>query len=176
MDYTTTETLREYARIPDEADDAYLALAITAASRAIDKATNRAFDNQLETPAERKYEAVGNRVEIDDLFTTSGLIVKVGDTVITDYQLYPLNGNPWTSIVDAQIRGVVTVTARFGWSGVPSAIEQACLLQASRILMRRDAPFGIAGSPETSELRLLAKLDPDVEVLLRPYYRWYGAF
>jgi hypothetical protein len=50
---------------------------------------------------------------------------------------------------------------------VPPTIKLATQLQASRWLKRRDAPFGIAGSPELgSELRLLAKLDPDVEVLL----------
>jgi hypothetical protein len=43
-------------------------------------------------------------------------------------------------------------------------------MQASRLLSRRDAPFGIAGSPEMgSEMRLLAKLDPDVDLLVQPY-------
>lgn len=70
----------------------------------------------------------------------------------------------------------VRVTARWGWAGVPDAIRQACLLQASRLLARRDSPFGVAGSPEVgSELRLLAKLDADVAVTLRPYRRAWGA-
>ena len=50
---------------------------------------------------------------------------------------------------------------------VPSSVKLAVLLQASRWVKRREAPFGIAGSPEMgNELRLLAKLDPDVMVLL----------
>jgi hypothetical protein len=52
----------------------------------------------------------------------------------------------------------------------PAPVKLACMLQASRLVKRRDSPFGVAGSPEFgSELRLLSKLDPDVENLLRPY-------
>jgi len=44
----------------------------------------------------------------------------------------------------------------------------ATVLQANRLLKRRHAPFGVAGSPELgSELRLLARVDPDVAVSLR---------
>jgi hypothetical protein len=71
---------------------------------------------------------------------------------------------------------VVRVTAQWGWPGVPDPIRQATLLQASRLLSRRDSPFGVAGSPEVgSELRLLARLDPDVAVAVRPYKRVWGA-
>lgn len=57
----------------------------------------------------------------------------------------------------------------------PSPIRQATLLQASRLFVRKNSPYGIAGSPDMgSELRLLAKLDPDVEVLVRPYrLQWW---
>lgn len=58
-----------------------------------------------------------------------------------------------------------TTTVQF--SPVPATVKLATEMQASRWAKRRDAPFGIAGSPEMgSELRLLPKLDPDVEVLL----------
>ena len=41
---------------------------------------------------------------------------------------------------------------------------------------RKGSPYGIAGSPDLgSELRLLAKLDADVAVLLRSFVRmWAG--
>lgn len=59
--------------------------------------------------------------------------------------------------------------------GVPPTITAACLLQASRFWKRRDAPFGIAGSPVLgNEMRLLAKLDPDVEVMLWNYVNWWS--
>jgi hypothetical protein len=70
----------------------------------------------------------------------------------------------------------VQVTATWGWTAVPATIKKATLLQASRFYKRRDAPFGVAGSPDMgSEMRLLAKVDPDVEVMLGDYRRKWGA-
>jgi hypothetical protein len=42
------------------------------------------------------------------------------------------------------------------------------LIQSSRIFVRRQSPFGIAGTPELGTVRLTSRLDPDVEALLRP--------
>jgi hypothetical protein len=107
---------------------------------------------------------------------------------ITDYVLGPRNAaadaRPWTELVvrstsDVQptdLEGGLRVTALWGWSSVPAPIEQACLLQASRLLARRDSPHGVAGSPENgSEIRLLERLDPDVAVAVRPFKRVWGA-
>jgi hypothetical protein len=64
----------------------------------------------------------------------------------------------------------VKVTALWGWTAVPVAVKQATLLQASRFFSRRHSPYGVAGSPELgSEIRLLARVDPDVGVSLRDY-------
>lgn len=122
----------------------------------------------------------------------------------TDFDLYPWNAaadtKPWTHIVlrpqataafsyqyaFSPFAAVpystspypgrnVNVTANWGWTSVPVEVKQACLIQASRIFTRRDAPFGIAGSPELgSEVRLLAKLDPDVQLLLARVRRMWG--
>lgn len=70
----------------------------------------------------------------------------------------------------------VSVTANWGWSAVPSEVKQACLIQAARVFVRRDSPYGIAGSPDLgNETRLLAKLDPDVQLLLRRVTRMWAA-
>jgi hypothetical protein len=195
-DYATAAELRAFVRITDSADDAQIALAIAAASRAIDRTTRRQF-GLVATPEARyytpRYQGRHSRwaVQIDDLMTVTGLEVAsdddgdetfVGD--ITDYVLRPANAatetRPWTELAvlstsDSQPTGVdssVRVTARFGWTTVPDAVKQACLLQSSRLLTRRDSPYGVAGSPQTgSELRLLAKVDPDVEVALADYQR-----
>jgi hypothetical protein len=45
----------------------------------------------------------------------------------------------------------------------------ATQLQCGRIFNRRNTPFGIAGTLETGQMRLLSRLDPDVEQLVRPY-------
>ncbi|GAA2543684.1 head-tail connector protein [Pseudonocardia hydrocarbonoxydans] len=198
--YVSLAEAKAYVRVADALDDAELNLAVAAASRIIDDHTHRQF-GLLDAPAPRIYTArrdpVHDRwvVEIDDLMTESGLVIgydAAGDggyaTAIPGYALRPVNaapsGWPWTALVLAAPAGVaitdrdagVRVTARWGWTTVPDAIRQACLLQTSRLLSRRDSPYGIAGSPEAgSELRLLARVDPDVAVALAPYrrhHRW----
>jgi hypothetical protein len=73
-------------------------------------------------------------------------------------------------------KDAIRITAAWGWDAVPDPIEEACLLQASRLLSRRDSPHGIAGSPEAgSEIRLLERLDPDVAISCRPFRRVWGA-
>jgi hypothetical protein len=124
--------------------------------------------------------------------TTTGLAIAADlddddeheHTVADGYVLRPRNAGatarPWTELLIrpsaaaglSSADGAVEVTAAWGWSAVPAAVAEACLLQASRLVQRRDAPFGVAGSPETgSEVRLLARVDPDVAVTLGPYRR-----
>lgn len=215
-DYCTTAELKSHLRISDTADDTVLAIAITAASRAIDQACNRQFGQT--TPAAARYYTFSGptarfsdrlmsdfladpfrgreSLQIDDLMTTSGLVVKVDRnedgtyeetlTLDVDYRLFPFNaaadGRPWSRVVLADgetfpthLRGV-EITAQWGWSAVPTTIKQACLLQAARFFQRRNAPFGIAGSPDMgSEMRLLAKVDPDVAVMLSSFVRHWVA-
>jgi hypothetical protein len=201
-DYCDTSELASLVRIDDTLDDAQLALAIATASRAIDHAAGRQFG--LVASAEARYytpswsRTLGRwTVETDDLMTTTGLAVAgdllgdstYGDTLDVAYvNPRPLNaaqkGRPWTGLSIEPLSPVqfcaredsVKVTGRWGWTAVPTTIKQATLLQASRLLARRDAPFGIAGSPDVgSEMRLLARVDPDVAVAIAPYRRWWGA-
>lgn len=192
-DYVTVAELKAYLRIGDAVDDAELGFAITAASRAVDRAANRQF-GLVAAPEARKYTARWDRricrwvVEIDDLMTVAGLTIATEAGAITEYDVQPANAAvdsfPWLRFVvrpesaakPSAEQDAVTVTARYGWTAVPGAVKQATLLQASRFFKRRDAPFGVAGSPEVgSELRLLAKVDPDVAVALGPYVRWWAA-
>lgn len=199
-DYAEVSDLKAFVRIADTSDDAQLALAITTASRAIDLHTQRQF-GLVATPEARYYTPRWDRdlrrwtVTIDDLMTVTGIAVAAdlddsgGYTEEIDaYALKPVNaqpkGRPWTSLVVLPTSTVlpcsdqdsVEVTARFGWTAVPTPVKEACLLQASRLYKRRGAPFGVAGSPDSgSEIRLLAKVDPDVAVSLSPYIRWWGA-
>lgn len=195
-DYLTVIELADYVRVPDAADDAHMALAISAASRAVDRFTGRQFGRSLGIEARyytARYDQARLRwcVPIDDLMTTSGLAVafdseadETYSSPVTLHALRPVNapqkGRPWTELVirpdstvqPSGLEAGVEVTAWWGWSEVPTAIRQATLLQASRLLSRRDSPYGVAGSPENgSEMRLLAKVDPDVEVALAPYKR-----
>ena len=118
--------------------------------------------------------------------------------VVTAYRLSPLNaaadGRPYTELVFPRgwawgayaydmlpfAEGSVRVTTGatdacttgWGWPAFPDGVVEAALIQASRLVKRKDSPFGIAGSPaEGNALRLLARLDPDVAVLVADYRR-----
>jgi hypothetical protein len=192
-DYVTATELKAYLRIDDTVDDAEVAFAVTAASRAIDRHTNRQF-GVVAAAEERSYTARYDKqrrrwvVDIDDLMDDTGLTVTTEDGTVDVYALKPANapqtGAPWFRLIvdpDSTVTPTcdedgVTVEALWGWTAVPDTIKQATLLQASRLFTRRNAPFGVAGSPESgSEMRLLAKLDPDVAVIVGPYVRWWAA-
>lgn len=193
--YASLNELKTYLRIPtaDSVDNTELETAVEAASRAVDVATNRRFwqDSQV---VKRYYVAErrsAGELSTDDISTSTGLVVKLdedGDgvyeetlTIADDFFLSPRNaaadGQPWTRLV--RVDGswptsvpAVEVEAKFGWAAVPMPVKLATLLQAARFFQRRNAPFGVAGSPDTgSELRLLARLDPDVAVLVAGFRR-----
>lgn len=194
-DYRTLAEVKAFLRITDTDDDAALSLAITAASRAIDDRCNRQFGLVGSSEA-RQYSACWSRryrrwvVEFDDLSSATGLTVTVPAGTVDAYVLRPVNalklGRVYTELhvkpeAVAKPTGrdpdeVTMTTDKWGWPAFPGTVKQATDLQVSRWHARRDAPFGVAGSPDIgSEIRLLAKLDPDVEVMLRGFYRWWGA-
>lgn len=189
--YATLEQMHDWLRLRDEGDvedDNLLTLALSTASRAVDKSTgpNRQF-GKVDGPVARTYEPRWSRtrnafvVDIDDLMDVTGFTVTVdGAAVATDgYELLPLNagadGMPYTHL---QLTSHSTAkrligTGLWGWDPTwPDAVTEATLLQASRLSVRRDSPYGVAGSPsDGSELRLLARLDPDIEPNLAAYVR-----
>lgn len=192
-DYATTTDLKAFVRITDTADDAVLAQAISAASRAIDLYCNRQFGKTDGLEA-RYYTGHWERriarwiIPIDDVMAVSGFAVQTTSGIVDLYTFKEANaaakGRPWTYlVVDTNAANKptckpddVTITAQWGWSSVPTAVKEATLLQASRFFARKDSPYGIAGSPDVgSELRLLRVLDPDVGVILNPYRRWWAA-
>lgn len=192
-DYITAAELRTYMRIGDVDDDTELALAVTAASRAVDNHCNRQFGatagaEQRFYTARYDYGRGRWVIDVDDFMTpaAAGLVVTVTDVgTITLYDKEPINaaakGKPWTRLVVRTTSTVMPTGAEFevgvtanpwGWTATPSAVKLASKLQGSRFHSRRDSPYGIAGSPqEGSELRLLSKLDADVAVSLRGLVR-----
>lgn len=198
--YSTLAELKDALEIPlaDVADDALLEVAIEAASRAIDDFTSRFFHQT----ASQAREFSPNRhweVAVDDISTTTGLVVKTDEdldgtfettvTLNTDFYLEPLNAadqtpiRPFTRLILAPQSGrffptgvrTVQVTAQFGWPAVPTAVKQATIIQAERLFRRKDAPFGVAGIAEIGTIRLLDRLDADVELLVRPFVKNVGA-
>lgn len=198
MSYASLSDLKSAIRITDADSDTLLQVALDAATSAIDEHCNRTFATSG-TVTTRYFEPQNGIVTIDDIYDATGLVVTAGGTVIpvavpnvsAGYTLIPENAaalgepytglyyrsfplNVWPLIFAVQRASVALATNKWGYAAaIPSAVEMACLLQASRWFARRNSPYGIAGSPEMgSEVRLLAKLDPDVAVLLAGKVRY----
>lgn len=187
--YTDLTTLKLSLSITDTVDDSWLEICITAASRAIDNFTERVF---YQSEGSRVFTPYDNFVvEIDDLASLTSLKTSTNvDGVFdqtwgsNDYQLEPLNGiaggipSPTTHIravgdywyPTAGQEATVQVTGTFGWSAIPDAVEQACILQSARYFKRADSPMGVAGFDAMGVVRL-SRIDPDIATLLEPYCR-----
>lgn len=169
--YVELLRLKSYLNIKPEKveQDDNIIDAIASASAEIEKHCNRQF-NKSDVATARVYQPDDSvTVTVDDFWTTDGLVVEVdtnGDgsfsTVVpaSDYELYPRNG-----VVDGQIgwpfyeiefvsdvlpvhhrrKGIVRVTAKWGWPVVPEAVRQACVIIAAETHQLKDAPFGTAG-------------------------------
>lgn len=184
-DYCTTAELRSYLGISDNADDVFVALWVTTVSRNVDDFCGRQF-GQVAALETREYRAEYDLhegvwcAEIDDVQDVDDLtVVDANANEITGYTLLPVNavkkGRPYTRI-QVPGAGPYTIDALWGWTAVPSSVKVGIFLQASRLKARRNSPFGIAGSPEQgSEIRLLAQLDPDFKISLKPYVRSWWA-
>lgn len=179
------EDIQDYLRIDDSVDDYWLTLAVSAASRTLDRHCRRQF-GRTDDVEERRYRIRYNRAQdawvadVDDLMATADLTVN--GTPLANPELFPMNASadqkPWEQLViPEEIRSpldrpFVDVAERWGWLTVPETAEQATAIQAGRVAKRRDALFGVAGSPDAgSEMRLLARLDPDVAVMVHTLRR-----
>ena len=188
--YAQLAEMREWLRIndpEDTTDDALLRLKISVASRAVDASCRRQF-GKADTAVSRSYDVRWSRTrvayvaEIDDLMDTTDLALTLDDVALTaaDYTLMPRNaladGKPYTYIVitaNPTGDGVLAGLALWGWNAPwPDPIKEATMLQASRLNIRRDSPYGVAGGADGSgELRLLARLDPDIAPIVVDYIR-----
>jgi hypothetical protein len=54
----------------------------------------------------------------------------------------------------------------------PAQIVEATAIQASRLFRRKDAPFGVIGTPEFGQTSTIARIDPDVKLLTRRFRRY----
>lgn len=188
--YCTLAEVKAALRITDNIDDTLLENAVEAASRRIDGECSRRFYIDGTTSA-RTYAA--NRsafVFVDDIATTTGLVVKVDDTfsgaysttltVGTDYQNEPLNAaaqnEPITLLralntgfpVENNGRALIEVTAKWGWPAIPDAIREATVLLAARQFKRLDSPLGVAGFGDLGAI-VVRRIDPDVAAMVAPY-------
>jgi hypothetical protein len=193
--YCTLSDLKTSLAIEDIQDDTALEAAILTASRMVDDYTGRFFyrDGTTATPVVRFYTAQDwYTCNVDDFVSLSQIATDDNfDQLYTtiwesdDYMVEPVN-NPrrgWplsrllaidSYIFPYNLPQSVKVTAVWGWPSIPAEIAMATKIQASRLFIRRQSPFGIAGTPELGTVRLSSRLDPDVEALIRPFRKMNG--
>ena len=192
--YVSLALVKKALRITDNIDDEILELSIEAASREIDGYCERVFYATTETRVFIPRDSF--TCEIDDL--TSLTTLKTSSTgesfdvtwTSTDYQLEPLNGQAGGLVTPStRIRAVgdyvfptfeprnvnhyeatVQVAGTFGFTPIPTAIEQAALLLTLRQYRRYDSPLGVAGFDEMGVVRV-GRIDPDVQKLISPFRR-----
>jgi hypothetical protein len=198
--YALLADFKTAVTISDTTDDTDIEAAIEAASRQIDAIANRRFWQDGTVATRTYYPSEAYRVYVDDISTTTGLIVKVdqdGDgtfettlTINTDFLLEPVNAGadypvrPWESIrlisggqlstfpSISTARPSVQVTAKFGWSAVPDAVERATITQARNVWKSVDASndaiqVSVEGFPVRSPI--IAGM---TRVSLEPYIRY----
>lgn len=194
--YVTTSEFKKWVVLNDAIDDAVITDVGESVTRWIDEYCNRHFwtDGVTGTEVARTFTPCHPyQLDIDDLVSVTAFKTdEAGDGTYettwsaTDYQLQPVNrpnGQPYTNVeaVAARIFPIrsgrasranrVEITGIWGWAQVPDAIQQACLIQASKVLNRRYSPQGVAGFGDFGVVRVSMKLDPQVEELLYPYRR-----
>jgi hypothetical protein len=195
--YTTLATFQAYTGMTTVTADETINIekAIESASRSIDRMTNRRFWADASATA-RQYRATDfYRLFVDDISSTTGLIVKTdtgGDgtyettlTFNTDYILDPINApqqeRPFTVVTmvgttlfpsPINLRPGIEVTAKFGWyNGTPpDDVEEACLILSTDLVKRASSVGGVLGLSELGAIRM-SPLGRDVQAMVRPYRR-----
>ena len=180
-DYVDEGALADFVRT--ESDNPYVGTYGTAAARAVDDTCNRQF-GQLDEAATFTYDSSAAAqlpngrwlIQIDDVQDLTGVTISLDGITLTEgvdgYEWWERNavakGKPYTAITLAsRPAGELAVLAKFGWSAVPAPVPAAVWLQVNRWHVRRESPYGTAGSPgEGSEVRLSARLDPDARAIL----------
>ncbi len=193
--YCTLSELKTALAIEDIQDDIGLEAAILTASRMIDDYTGRFFyrNGTTAAPVIRYFTAPDeyflavddfvslNQVASDDNFDQSYTTIWAA----TDYMVEPVNnalrGWPYSRLIAIdryiwpyKLPQTVKITGVWGYPSVPAEISMATKIQASRLFIRRQSPFGIAGTPELGTVRLSSRLDPDVEALIKPFRKMNG--
>ena len=199
--YTTIDAIAAAFSINDPLDNPDLEAAVETASRQIDAHCGRGRKFwQDSTVVDRVYFPDDARtLTVDDISTLTGLVVKVDDdddgtfettlTINTDFIVLPVNAaaehpvQPWTQIrlLDGALTGwsrlssgrpYVQVTAKFGWSAIPTAVKRACLIQARNVFKAQDATFGAFQLSIDGQIRNVPAIDPTARAQLEPFVRY----
>jgi hypothetical protein len=188
-DYVTDAELRAWLGITDQDDKTAIKVAVTTASRHVDAYCGRKFSLDAGVTTRLFYPETSHQVSVDDIATTSGLVVAVdtgddgvADTTWTtnDYQLEPINleeGWPYTRIRAVEglrfpltgHRPTVHISAQWGWPAVPEPVKNATLIVAARFYRRRNTPEGFSAGEAFGAIRVSSRMDPDAQMMLGPF-------
>jgi hypothetical protein len=191
--YVSASELAEYLRMDppaESAGDDLMTLTVASASSWVQDYTHRDF-NLAEAATARYFDTThAGMLFVDDIGHATISVATDSSQdgtwatswATTDFQVNPLaaiaEGEPVTSLLAvgsytypavSRRRGLVRVTARWGWPEVPAAVKQATLIQASRLYKRHESPAGVLGGGDFGTVRVGTRVDPDVEMLLAPY-------
>jgi len=173
--------------VSDTIDDDLLELAVEAASRDIDQASERIFyslsDTRIFIPRDSSNTAIDDLVSVTTIKTSTSADGAFDVTwTSSDYQLMPLNGVAGGMTVPYDLiyavgdysfpqsgqEATVQVVGTWGFSSVPVAIKQATVLLSARIFKRNDSPGGVMGFGDLGIIRV-GRMDPDIDKLIQPY-------
>lgn len=197
--YASLSQIKAALRIPsaDGIDNDLLEMAVESASRLIDGYCNRSFVN---AGTAVRYYATHDPyvVQIDDARSITLVQTSTSEDGIFDttWNLTPLSGDIQPEPLNDYIGGLVwpftrlraigdyvfpidkeatvKVEAVWGWPTIPKTVQQATIIQASRIFKRLDSPLGVAGFGDLGVMRVSRGLDPDVAQLIETYRRFTG--
>ena len=200
--YATLAQVKAALRITDSIDDTLIELAVESASRDIDADCARVFysvgSSTRYFAATDEYFCQIDDAQSISALATSSTSNGVYETIWAnptagnndgDYQTEPVNAAYPTDGIVMPITGLralwnylfpiaggaalVKVTGVWGFAAVPTAIKQACVIQAARLFKRNDSPLGVAGFGDMGAVRV-SRVDPDVARMLEPYRRVNG--
>lgn len=195
--YCTAEELKSRLQISTTSDDSEIALAVAAASRAVDGYCGRYFwrgtDTRTYVPRDLYQTRTDDLVSVSALATDPAGNTAQGGTFPVSwpagsFQLLPYNpgtfGEPWPFTKVRAVGGFtfpwvvplllmrmdrVQVTGVFGWPAVPAVIRSMTLTVAAEVFRSKDAPGG-GGAPGEFAVAVISA-SPMVRQALEVYRR-----
>ena len=191
MAYASLDELKLLLRLEQPGDDSFADLCLSAAHIGINKFCHRSFDAPSGSAVSRKYVPFDDVVYIDDLASSTGVVVlNYGATVAaSSMQFEPVNQltsamtyTPITAIrligshsdwIEREGEATVTVTSdQWGWTGgAPDMVKRATLELAKDLFQFKDMRGGVAGFGEFGAVRL--RENPAIAMMLDPLYVRY---
>jgi hypothetical protein len=183
------DELKLLLRLEQPSDDQFAELCLSAAKVGVAKFCRRSFGAPSGSAVSRVFVPGRDVVWIDDLASTSGVVVSnYGSTVTADdMQFEPLNQltdamtyTPYTAIRlksswwhQRGQEATVTVTSdQWGWTGgAPDMVRRTQLELAKDLFQFKDMRGGVAGFGEFGAIRL--RENPAIAMMLDPLYVRY---